>query len=193
MITSDAAQDEQSSSFYKKNKAFCELIEQYLLGKGGKCKGKFNAWSYIVLGEFKVKNASCSLTYKKSTYSSGNLLSKFQNLYTAVEWTLMINSMDSPDFIIRKKKTKDRIARVFIKNFKNLFWNKNYIISIQENESSLVNNLSMVLEELFASQEINEIEFRDNTLTIKLNSDQHHFGILDQVISSLGSKTTFNN
>ncbi len=118
-ILSNASPEEKLSPFYDDNEKFCKEFERFVAVYNGFVKGKYNAFSYYLVG--KITNPSnWKLIYKKSTLTStGNLWlsSKRQSLFASAEWiTSRISASDS-EFLIRKKSKFDYIKLLFDKRF----------------------------------------------------------------------------
>ena len=183
IIKPNASQDEFSSPFFKKNEEFCSKFEEFITGKNGKVKGQYNAWSYIIYG--KVSNPkNWTLKYKKSTFSSGNLLlsSKSQNLFVMAEWaTERIESQNS-EFHIRKKTKMDFIKLLLNKKMSKFGNLNDYIIESNGNESQLITKLTKILETIFKSGKIYSIDYRNGKLKIELRTEEHHFDIFNELV-----------
>ena len=107
MIQPNASPSEKQSPFYEVNESFCQTFEKYIRNKNGISSGSYNAWSYSVIGKINHPT-EWILEYKKSTFSSGNLLlsSKHQNLLTSVIWKTKGDT--TSEFFIRKRKLKHK-------------------------------------------------------------------------------------
>lgn len=183
-IKSNASLAEISSPFYKINEDFCGEFENYIASKNGKVKGNYNAWSYFVEG--KITNPKpWHLKYKKATYSStGNLLlsSKSQSLLTMAEWSTVWVASQNSEFEIRRKDSISFIKRFINKNLKDFKWAKEYAIIGGENNASHIDTLGNILEPLLNSWELYSIVLKNNTLTISLRTDKHHFEIFEKIL-----------
>lgn len=180
---SNSTIEEQTSPFYKKNKAFCFEIEGYLESKNGTSKGEYNAWAYIVYGKI-TKPTNWVFKYRKSTYTtSGNLFipAEKQGLLVLVEWKTKITAISNSNFFIRSKRTSDFINPK-ISTFEN---HLNYSINNTENKPLFFTNLIRILSPLFIEKKIYKIEFQNNELRIELRSKGHHFEILDNLIEQI--------
>lgn len=184
-IKSNASSAELSSPFYKINEDFCKEFEHFIANKNGKVKGNYNAWSYFIQG--KITNPKLwHLTYKKATYSStGNLLlsSKSQSLLTSAEWSSSWVGSRNSEFEIRRKDSIGFVNRLFKKDLKNYKSAKHYLISGEENNVTLIENLTNKLKPLFNSKEIYSIILKNETLTISLRTEKHHFDIFEKLSS----------
>ena len=181
-IQSNAPSSESSSPFYKINEDFCREFENYIASKNGKVKGKYNAWSYFIQG--KIPNPKqWYLKYKKATYSStGNLLlsSKSQSLLTSAEWSTAWAGSQNSEFSIRRKDDVDLLEKIFKKELKNY---KSYLISGEEKNVILIENLELALRPLFDSKEIYSIILKNGKLTISLRTEKHHFDFFEKLSS----------
>lgn len=183
-IKSNASLAEISSPFYKINEDFCSEFENYIASKNGKVKGNYNAWSYFIEGKI-INPKPWHLKYKKATYSStGNLLlsSKSQSLLTMAEWSSNWVASQSSEFEIRRKDSISLIKRYLNKNLKNFKWAKEYVIFGGENNASLIDTLGTILEPLLNSRELYSIALKNNTLTISLRTERHHFEIFEKIL-----------
>lgn len=186
-IKHNASPSEESSPFYQANKAFCFEIEKYVTSKGGTLEGKFNAWSYIVEGEVFEKK-KWNITYKKATFSSsGNLLlsSKHQCLLVLVKWKTEIKNTNNTGFQIRRKTLLDSIKMLFNKSIKELSPNSKYITIQKGNKSDLIPKLYQILKPLFNLDEVFEVDYQNNLLTVELRTPKHYFDLLEKIISKL--------
>tara|TARA_R110002111_G_scaffold26397_3_gene57148 strand:+ start:17181 stop:17741 length:561 start_codon:yes stop_codon:yes gene_type:complete len=181
MITSNADNSETDSPFYTKNESFCSKFEKFIIKHEGKTTGNYNAWSYSVVGKITIPR-KWILEYKKSTFSSGNLLlsSKTQNLFVSATWKTKLTGKNTADFIIRVKTTRDAFSKLFNGNITELESASNYLL-ITEKKSHLIKELIQILQPLFKLNEIYKISNFNNTLTIELRTDQHYFDIFNQL------------
>jgi hypothetical protein len=182
-ISSNAAESEQNSRFYKANSAFCEEFEKFILDKGGKVTGSFNSWSYEVYGKIRTPQ-QWVLKYKKSTLSSGNIFfsSKYQNLFVSLEWSTLIKTEQKLDFLIRKRK---------LINFRQLPYDQTsiltdisnkYVIYSESSDSTLISELTNALKEQFKTNQIYKIQLINNQLKIEMRTDQHYFEIFQKLV-----------
>lgn len=182
MITSNASPSEQSSPFYDTNKKFCLTFEEFIQKNKGICEGKYNAWSYFVVGKINTQK-KWVLKYKKSTFTSGNLLlsSKTQNLFVSSVWKT--HGLENEKFIIRKKKLKDSLFKIFNSTFKELN-NFNKYTLISKNNSKSISDLITILRPLLISGEVYHISNNNKELVIELRSDKHYFDIFKKLSDS---------
>lgn len=186
-IKSNASPDEEFSSFYKVNQAFCLDIENYIAGKGGTIEGVFNAWSYDVIGEI-FMNKKWNLKYKKATFSSsGNLFlsSKYQSLLVLSEWKTEIKEILDFEFLIRKKTLLDSIKIIFGKSTKELKPNSMYMLKQKGNNSDLIPKLYHSLKSLFNSGEVFQVAYKNNILKIELRTENHYLDVFEKLAQKL--------
>jgi len=184
-IVSNATPDEKFSPFYIRNEKFCKEFELFIASYNGKVKGKYNAYSYLVIGKI-AKSTNWELVYKKSTYSTtGNLWlsSKKQSLFVSVDWKTRRLGTSNSDFIIRKKHFFDFLKLITKKNLTLLNLNKIYVIETKNNNSKLISKLFSILENLFLSKEIHQIIHKNDELIISLRSEKHHFTIFKELLT----------
>tara|TARA_R110002033_G_scaffold22093_2_gene53871 strand:- start:6260 stop:6820 length:561 start_codon:yes stop_codon:yes gene_type:complete len=181
MITPNADTNETDSPFYIKNESFCSEFEDFIIEHKGKIKGNYNAWSYLVIGKIETPR-KWILEYKKSTFSSGNLLlsAKTQNLFVSATWKTELTAINIADFIIRRKATKDSVLKLFNANIIELESASNYLL-ITEKKSHLIQELIQLFLPLFKLNEIYKIYKLKNALTIELRTEQHYFDIFNQL------------
>ncbi|WP_299101027.1 hypothetical protein [uncultured Winogradskyella sp.] len=181
MIKPNAVANEKDSPYYVKNESFCLKFESFISQLNGKSKGNYNAWSYSVLGEIKTSR-KWILEYKKSTFSSGNLIlsAKSQNLFVSAIWKTEYTSQNIPDFIIKKRTIKDMVSQLLRKNFSEIKSTSNYIL-VSDSKSKIIDKLIEILHPLFDLNEIYKISKLKNVLTIELRTDQHYFNIFNQI------------
>jgi hypothetical protein len=180
-ITSNAAPDEKDSPFYKANESFYKEFDKFIINKGGETKGKYNAWSYLIHGKINSPK-EWVLKYKKTTVSSGNLLidTEKQSLLTICEWSTKVTNDLNKNFLIRKKKRFDSIRFAFNKNVS--LYSDNYVIRIAKYEPYFLAELTTVLKDLFDSNQIYQIELKDDILKIELRSKLHYFDNFEKLI-----------
>jgi hypothetical protein len=177
MIQSNASEDEISSPFYKENKKRCDEFEKYILNSGGTLNGKFNSWSYKVTAQL---SETLSIIYKKSTYTSGNLLlsSKYQSLHEQVEITLT-SDKELDFFRIRKRKTFDKIRSIFFKDFNFYKSSKNYIIISKEDNPDF-QRLKYLLTPVIKANQLFEVIANKTTLYIDLRTPKVPYKFIDR-------------
>ena len=179
MIKANASANEKLSPFYKANEAFCIDFENFIKQNQGICKGNYNAWSYLISGKISEPN-QWVLEYKKSTFSSGNLLLpiKSQNLFISAIWK---TKGSHSDFKIRKKHSLDSISSIVNQDISTLNMFKKYVI-VAKNKPKSILKLVNLLKPLFVSEEIYEITNFKNELKIELRTEKHYFDIFKQLM-----------
>ncbi|WP_229724627.1 hypothetical protein [Winogradskyella forsetii] len=182
MIEPNAESSEKQSPFYLKNELFCKKFEDFISQHDGNSKGKYNAWSYLVYGKI-IKPKEWALEYKKSTFTSGNLFlsTKSQSLFVSAIWKTRTNKAFKSDFLIRKKKFTDSILKLVNQSIKKIESHQNYILITNRN-SFEIQNLIQVLQPLFITNEIYQITYQKNILTIDLRTEKHYFDIFSKLI-----------
>ena len=182
-VTPNASTDELDSPFFLANEEICQSFDQFIVSNGGETRGKYNAFSYNVLGKVKHPN-KWEFNIKKSTFTSGSLLlsSKYQSLHVASIWTAQDLESECPNFKIRPKKWFD-FAKVGM--FNNLNWlsdKKTYVIKCQNPNHSLIVNLSGTLSELLEQKRVWEIQYSNSVLKIELRSESTHTSIIEKLL-----------
>ncbi len=183
-IVSNAASDEFLSPFYKKNELFCKEFENYINKKQGEVTGKYNAWSYEIIGKIH-KPTKWILKYKKSTLTSTGSLwlsSKKQNLIVTVEWSTRRIGSHNSEFEIRRKRKTDIFSKLWNKDISDLNLNSNYVIRTKFKVIEFVQKIGLVLDEVFKSGEIYTIIYKNDLLFIKLQSEKHHFDLFEELL-----------
>ncbi|TXE15722.1 hypothetical protein ES731_15030 [Psychroflexus gondwanensis] len=185
-IKPNAASNELSSPFYLINKNFCSDFENYIANKNGKVKGNYNAWSYLIFGKINSPK-NWTLMYKKSTFTSGNLLlsSKCQNLLVLAEWETERKGTHNSEFEIRRKSSTDFFRKIVNKSLSDLDLSDKYVLEIKNAKSPLIFKLTSILKSLFLSGEIYKIEHRNDKLKIEMRTEKHHFEIFDKLIMEI--------
>lgn len=179
MIESNASPSELSSPFYEANKEFCLTIENFVKENSGIIEGKYNAWSYSIIGKIYTPR-EWVLKYKKSTFTSGNLLfsSKAQSLYVASIWKT--HKIKGGEFVIRKERLKDSIFKIFSLKFKKIDNFKRYVL-IAEKKSKSISDLTTILRPLLMSGKVYQISNHSKELIIELRTDKHYFDIFKKL------------
>ena len=174
MIKPNASPDEFSSPFFQKNEKFCMEFEKYISEKDGKVSGRYNAFSYSIIG--KIDNPKpWTLKYKKSTYTgTGNLFlsTEYENLLVLLEWKTKRIKNSNNDFIIRKKSKTEFIKKMLNSKIENLNNNKKYIIKWKQSKPLFIENMLNVLSEPLQKNEIYEIELKSGILNSISNAVQ---------------------
>ena len=179
-IKPDAAFDEQTSPFYLENKKTCDEFESFVLEKNGQTKGKYNTWSYIATGKI-PHDKQWYITIKKTTLTSGNLIlsSDYQSLKYYGRWSAKNFTSECPSFKIAKSKSSDFILN---SKAKEITTNKAYSITCINNKHKLILELLTILETLFSLNEIWEIVYSNNELTIDYRSVNTYFSTIDKIL-----------
>ncbi len=182
MIETNASPSEQSSPFYDTNKKFCLTFEKIIKEHEGFSEGKYNAWSYSVIGKIGTTR-EWVLKYKKSTFTSGNLFfsNKTQSLFVSSIWKT--HGLENERFVIRKKKIKDLFFKIFNSKFKALD-NFNKYTLISKNKSKSISDLTTILKPLLISGEVYHISNNNKELFIELRTDKHYFDIFKKLNDS---------
>lgn len=105
--------------------------------QNGKVKGNYDAWSYLILGKvYSPKN--WTLTYKKWTFTSGNLLlsSKSQTLLVLAEWETDRKETHNSEFEIRKKTSTDSLRKIINKSLSDLDLCDKYVLEIKKRQTA---------------------------------------------------------
>ncbi|RMA67698.1 hypothetical protein [Ulvibacter antarcticus] len=183
VIKSNAGSSEISSPFYQMNEKFCAEFENYIASKNGMVKGTFNAFSYQIFGKISDP-IEWELFYKKSTFTSGNLIlsAKRQNLFVAAEWSTKRIGTHNSEFLIRRKTKSDYFKMKLQSNLSTFDFDKDYVIKSDYHDHQLITNLCNQLSELFDTKEIYLIEQKDDKLKIELRSEKHHFDIFEKLL-----------
>jgi len=185
-VQSNASPDEESSEYYISNQRFCLELEKELIILGfNQVNGKYNAWSYLVVAEKEDAFKLRKVTYKKSTYTSGDLLlsSKYQSLSEIIEWQINYVSTES-NFIIKQKRWTDFIS-IWRKKQNKLGLFNNYIISHLNKSNSIVDLIINRMDSLFVTGLVYKVSYSNNRITIKLRSGKNHLDILKSILSGL--------
>jgi hypothetical protein len=190
-LKSIAQETELSSPFYQSNKEYCEKIEKYILEKSGEVKGKYNSWAFSVIGEIRSP-LKCKLKYNKSTATAIDYYPATNEKYLVshyIVWEIEFPFSRNIQFLIRKKNKFDVLKSLFIKLNK-LEYSDAFIIKTKVVDSKIVTKITSILEPIFSTQEIFNIENRKGILKIEMNSTAHHFEIFDELLSELSKFKT---
>jgi len=182
-VISNASPDEYFSPFFLKNELFCKEFENFILDKHGEVIGKYNAWSYIIIGKIN-KPTKWVLKYKKSTFTStGNLWlsSRKQNLLVTSECSTKRIHTHNSGFLIRKRTFLDFIPLKLNKDISHLKACNNYILETK-GTSKIISELTNLLENLFKSGEVYQVKLKNNILSVVLRTEKHHFNLFDQLV-----------
>lgn len=180
-IQPNSSTSEKDSSYFERNKAFCEAFENFIQSKNGKVKGDFNVWSYAIIGKIDTPQ-TWTLKYKKATFTSGNIFlsSKHQNLLTSAEWKTKSNF--GFDFRIRRKSARDVFNFALKKLPQILAFSDAYFVESNTQNLEAISELTNILKPLFISDEVYEIENTDSELKIELRTEKHHFDVFEQLL-----------
>ena len=180
-IVHNAASDELLSPYFKQNEAFCKAFDAFIQSKGGETKGKYNAWSYGVIGEISHPK-SWILKYRKSTFTSGNLLlSDTQNQFVGLEWIATNLKMRAQSFTIRKKTFFDRILLVLDQKLSTLSISSKYVIRSNRLSPDFLSELQEILKDVFLAEEVYRIRLKDGVLKVEVHTQQHYFEGFNQL------------
>ena len=183
-IIPNASPDEKFSPFYKSNETFCKEFEKFIASKNGYVKGKYNAFSYMLVGKINSPTP-WDLIYKKSTFSStGNLWlsSKKQSLFVSVEWKTTSSGFHNSEFKIRKKRLLDSIKIKFNKDLSLLEFDDNYIVESEKSISIIDLEMLMTLKKVFVSGEVFQVICKNEEFCISLRSEKHYFSIINKLL-----------
>jgi len=183
-VVHNASPDEFDSPFFIANQKICEEFDTYIVGKNGETRGKYNSYSYSVLGKIRHPQ-KWEFEIKKASYTSGNLLldSKYQSLHTASFWRAKKLETDCTYFKIRRKKRWDFLLLIIFPKI----WRKHssqgkYVIKSNHPDHDFIFKLNLILKKLFDSNKIWEIEFENSELEIDLRSAELHTEIIDELL-----------
>ena len=107
-VESHAAPDELDSPFYIENENVCKNWEAFVLARGGKVKGKYNAWSYAIRASLE-SNLSWVVDVKRANATNGNLFTK--NIVEELIFTTTIKNTGCRNFYIGKSIFKRRTPK----------------------------------------------------------------------------------
>jgi len=159
-LISNATQDELDSPYYNQNQDICRKWEQFILEKGGKINGVFNAWSFMIKSKITGKK-TWFIDVKKSTYSGGNLLLslKYQNLQEILTFKARFNNIDCGNFCISRSFFRR-------KSQKHLFYRDVYNLLKKE-----IRDRSLYMT-----------HFKNNELTIIIHHKNDGFDIANRIL-----------
>lgn len=186
-IKSCASPNEKSSPFYKKNEEFAYTFEKYIASKGGFVKGRYNAWSYYIIGKF-TGSEKWILRYKKSSFTIIHSFlhrSKKQGLLVLSEWETERKSQQNSNFLIRKRKRLDFIRLLLNSSLSKLEVSNSYLVKQKKESSLLLTSLISCLSPLFITGEIYRVSLKKNLLKIELRTDKHHFEVLETILKNI--------
>ena len=181
-VVSNAAPSEKLSPHYVENKIICEDFARYIEQKNGDARGKYNAWSYTVIGDIPGKR-SWSIRIKKAIFTNPSLILKPEttNLFIGVKVTANNFVSDCPDFVVRRRKISDFVLTPILPK-----WSKvgsRYRLKSDQPKHKLVTKILTILDELIKLQEVYQVAYKDQVLTIDLRSASHPFKVIDVLLT----------
>ncbi len=84
-----------------------------------------------------------------------------------------------------KKTNVDKIKMLFDNNLKELNISKQYIIKTINPESELINKLTRILNVIFKSEELYEIELKNSRLRVELRTGKQYFELFNKLSSKI--------
>lgn len=183
-VTPNAAPGELDSPFFIANEEICQSFDQFIVSNGGETRGKYNAFSYNVLGKVRHSN-KWEFRIKKSTFTSGNLLlsSEYQNLHIASIWTARSLQSDCPDFLIRRNKFLDGIRISFSKKWNWFTHDKRYVIRCRNRDHNLIKDMKDILKHLFDVDCVWEVHYNNPVLIIDLRANSSHTATIEKLLA----------
>lgn len=184
MVESIGLANELDSPFYLENELICKTFETFISSLGGEVNGKYNAWSYHVIGRIKRRH-EWIFQIKKATYSSGNLIlsSASQNLHLAAIWKCKNLQSAQPDFQIHERRRFDWIKKLVNKNIRNFSSYPQFVIQSKTDNHPIVDPLIEVLSELFKHHEVFSISYKKCELIIELRTDKLNEPLIEKLIN----------
>lgn len=160
-IISNAAQSELNSPFYKQNEILCKKWEQYIVGKAGKVKGYYNAWSFIISSKVTGKR-TWIIDVKKATYSNGYLFfsPKYQNLQETLTFTTLFKNTGCGNFCISRS-----------------------IFSRKTSNHTFFKEVSKLLKNEINDRSLYKAKFKNSELTIIIHSKNDGFDLVDRILN----------
>lgn len=160
-IISNAAPDEQSSSFYQHNKALCEQWEAYIHTRGGEINGRFNAYSLGIVAKV-VMQRVWLIEVKKATYTSGNLILSaiYQNLQEVLVFTANFEDIKCGDFCITRSVFKRK------EQHHPFYW-----------------HLCERFNKEMKDKSLDKIIFKNNVLKLVIHHKNDDFELVDRILS----------
>lgn len=179
-VKPNASSDEFNSPFFKENEKLCLAFDGFITGLGGKTKGKYNAFSYNILGYFDHPN-EWQFRLGKSTSTEGHLLlsSEAQSILIDAEWIAQNIPSSYPDFSIKHKRSGNFLTRIFAKNQK-VF--SKYVLKSEDLNHPFIKDLMKKLEFLFDLEKVWSIELKNNILSIQLRTDDIHAKTIEKLL-----------
>lgn len=183
MVVSNGSPDELDSPFYLDNERICKTFEAFISRLGGEVNGKYNAWSYHVIGKVK-RDHEWIFQIKKATYTSGNLLlsSAYQSLHLAACWKCQNLKSSQPDFLLRKRTRFDWVRKMFDKNLRDFNLYPQFVFQSTIENHPIANQLSEMLSGIFQRNQVFSISYLKNELTIELRTDKIYESVIEQLI-----------
>lgn len=159
-ITPNAAPGELGSPFYKQNEILCKKWEQYIVDKGGKVKGYYNAWSFIIKAKVTVKK-TWIIDVKKATYSNGYIFfsPKYQNLQEILTFTTLFKNTGCGNFCISRS-----------------------IFSRKTSNHQFFKEVSELLKNEIDDRSLYKAKFKNSVLTIIVHGKNDGFNMVDRVL-----------
>ncbi len=186
-IESNASPDELSSPYYIANKNFCIEFEKFIVKRKGEVKGKYNAYSFFVIGNIKAKKY-WKLTYKRATYSSSGILyldAEKECLLLLAKWETELTNNNAEKFLIRKRTNIDNIRMLFDKGLNKIKTSKKYIIKTNNPECELITKLTRILNVIIKSEELYEIELKNSRLRIEMRTGKQYFDLFNRLMNKI--------
>ncbi len=177
-IISEAAPDELSSPFYKKNMEICLKWEKFFEELGGKSHGSVTSWAYLVQGQIE-SGLSWQIKVSKSYYANSRWHASL-NVIEILEMKTLLPRAGDQEFKIRHGYLFDLFKRK-----KRLVMNKKYCLFGQTNP--IVEYLISYLGEAFVSNQVNFITLKENELHISLDTYNNNFDVVKRLITSIKS------
>jgi hypothetical protein len=159
-ITSNVAPDELDSPFYKQNEILCKKWERYIDSKGGKVKGYYNAWSFVIKSKVTGKKVWL-IDVEKATYSSGSIFfsSKYQNLQETLTFKTIFKNTGCGNFCISRS-----------------FFSRKTI------NHPFFNEVSELLKSEIKDRSLYKAKFKNSELTIIIHGKNDGFYLVNRVL-----------
>ncbi|MEX2484658.1 MAG: hypothetical protein WED10_08865 [Brumimicrobium sp.] len=159
-ITSNAVSSELDSPFYKRNEALCKEWEQYIISRGGKIIGSYNAWSIAIKSKVTVKK-TWLIDIQKATYSNGSLFfsSKYQNLQETLTFKSIFKNTGCGNFCISRS-----------------------FFSRKKRNHAFYNEVQELLKNEIKDRSLYKAKFKNSELTIIIHGKNGAFNLVDRVL-----------
>lgn len=159
-ISSNALPDELDSAYYLANESLCKKWEEYVLKKGGKITGSYNAWS-LTIKSLVTGKKQWLIDVHKATLSNGYLFfsSKKQNLAESLIFTSIFRNTGCGNF---------RISR-------SLFLRK-------KQDHPFYDQVATLLEEAIRDKSLYKARFKNSRLEIEFQHKNDWFEMADQIL-----------